>query len=188
MPRRTNRQANTNTPKPKLIVIDTSIFCLYFDISGKNTHETETPASVKETIERETEAGAKMVLPFAVIIETGNHIAHISDGNIRHTKVHEFTTFVTDCLDGNRPWISFNGQDSLYTLDKMKELLEKWKGRAISGDSIGDVSITAIAEFYAGAMPNYEVLIYTLDKGLRAYSPSPANELLIVPAPPRRKK
>lgn len=150
--------------------------------------KTQTPASVKETIERETKAGAKMVLPFAVIIETGNHIGHIDDGNIRRIKVQEFTTFVTDCLDGNRPWIPFNGQDSLYTPDKMKELLEKWKERAISGDSIGDVSITAIADFYAGAMRNYEVLIYTLDEGLSAYSPSPANELLIVPAPPRRKR
>ncbi|MBL7788156.1 MAG: hypothetical protein JNM36_19760 [Chitinophagales bacterium] len=155
-----------------------------------NTHETETPATVRAAIERETVAGAKMILPFVVIIETGNHIAHIADGNIRRIKVEEFTTFVTDCLEGNRPWMPFNGQDRLYTLDKMKELLETWKGRAIPNkDSIGDVSITAIAEFYACAMSNYDVLIYTLDEGLRAYSPSErANELLNVPAPPRRKK
>lgn len=38
---------------------------------------------VKEEFQSAIENGERLVLPISVIIESGNHIAHIADGNAR---------------------------------------------------------------------------------------------------------
>ncbi|NEP43689.1 MAG: hypothetical protein F6K35_32480, partial [Okeania sp. SIO2H7] len=67
----------------KVLIIDTSILCVYFcvylGVPGKETCGSEgnkwDKVKVYEILEKEEKAKTIFVLPLAVIIETGNHIA-----------------------------------------------------------------------------------------------------------------
>lgn len=45
-----------------------------------------------------------LILPIASIIETGNHIAHISDGSIRRAIARSFAQYLRDTADDTAPW------------------------------------------------------------------------------------
>ena len=69
--------------KNKVVIIDTSIMCCWLNISGKETcgsaDDQWDNARVIEYINNQTDLGATLVLPFPVIIETGNHIAQAAE-------------------------------------------------------------------------------------------------------------
>ena len=57
-------------------LVDTSVLVELLDIPGRNNRHEEAKQEYKE-LEKN---GDSFVLPMAAILETGNHIAHISDG------------------------------------------------------------------------------------------------------------
>ena len=66
-------------PKP-LCLVDTSILLNILNVPGKNEHRDEVFAAFREKVD----AGETFFLPLATIIETGNHIGHLPDGNDRY--------------------------------------------------------------------------------------------------------
>ncbi|MDM8548265.1 hypothetical protein [Candidatus Venteria ishoeyi] len=64
----------------KILVIDTSILCVWLEIPGKTTCGTSNDhwdkVRVDDVIAQEEQQGAMFILPLASLIETGNHIAH----------------------------------------------------------------------------------------------------------------
>ena len=59
--------------------VDTSIMTNILNIPSKNEHRDEI-MQVFESLDPSVDF---LVLPVSTIIETGNHIAHISDGRVR---------------------------------------------------------------------------------------------------------
>ena len=63
----------------KVLIIDTSIMCVWIGIPGKETCGPDTDRWDKELVEaflvEEIKEGATLVFPLASMIETGNHIA-----------------------------------------------------------------------------------------------------------------
>lgn len=69
----------------KVLVIDTSVLCVWLKVPGKETcgpsRSLITYEMVSEKIETEKKQGTTFILPLATIIETGNHIAHSAGGS-----------------------------------------------------------------------------------------------------------
>ena len=63
----------------EVIFIDTSILCNIVPVPGFNQDQEEVRAEMKELVEKK----AKFVLPITAVIETGNHIAQLPDGDKR---------------------------------------------------------------------------------------------------------
>ncbi|MCK9314066.1 MAG: hypothetical protein M0P20_08480 [Methanocorpusculum sp.] len=156
--------------KNKVIIIDTSIMCCWLNISGKETcgsaDDQWDNARVIEYINNQTDLGATLVLPFPVIIETGNHIAQAAER--RYECAMEFVKVINKAVDEESPWTAFSRQKGLWDDEKIKELVAVWpefvkeqKGKNLS---MGDLMIKSVADFYAAT--GSEVIILTGDKGL----------------------
>ena len=61
--------------------IDTSVFLNIINVPGRNQQREEVMKELKGLLEQKDVN--TLILPFATIIETGNHIAHCGDGNQR---------------------------------------------------------------------------------------------------------
>lgn len=158
--------------KKKVLIFDTSVLCVWLKVPGKETCGPEDNRLnydvVNTKIEEEKNQGTTFVLPIASIIETGNHIAH-STGD-RHVVGHAFADIISATADQISPWAAFTEQSELWKKENLKVLAERWKESVISGQSLGDASIVDVANYYASA--EFEVEIFTGDKGLKAYEPS----------------
>lgn len=158
--------------KKKVLIFDTSVLCVWLQVPGKETCGPEGNRLnydvVNAKIEEEKSRGTTFVLPIASIIETGNHIAH-STGD-RHAVGHAFADIISATADQISPWAAFTEQSELWKKENLKVLAERWKESVICGQSLGDASIVDVANYYASA--EFEVEIFTGDKGLKAYEPS----------------
>lgn len=165
----------------KVLVIDTSVLCVWLKVPGKETcgssHALITYEMVSKKIDEEKKLGTTFILPLATIIETGNHIAH-SSGD-RKVLGDEFAQIMIASADETSPWAAFTEQSSLWNPENLKKLAEKWKETVISGQALGDASIVEVVNYYTDL--GYEVEIFTGDEGLKAFEPT-------VEVPRRRRK
>lgn len=171
--------------KGKVLIMDTSVLCVWLRVPGKETCGSGDNLldfdKVNAKIQEEQAAGTTFVLPLASIIETGNHIAHVTGD--KHSLGTALADIISKTSDAESPWASFTRQGDLWKSEKLKELAERWKETVVSGQSLGDASIVDVANYYSAA--SFEVEIYTGDKGLKAYEPPQKACLLLRP---RRKK
>jgi len=155
----------------RVLVVDTSILCVLLDVPGKTVCGSQNnlwdKARVDSVLESEKEQGAFLVLPLAVIIETGNHIAHSQNA---WECASAFCEIIKKSLDAESPWVSFSQQDVLWSKENLHTLANEWPEYAKSSFSIGDMTIKMVAEYYAEA--SCTVRILTGDQGLKAYEPS----------------
>ena len=150
----------------KIIVIDTSILCVWLEVYGMETcgpdDDRWTLERVKEKIQEEMDNGSTLVLPLATIIETGNHISQ-SRGD-RYQEAERFKEVLLKSIDNEEPWAAFSEQADLWTDEVLREIGNGWPENAAQGRSIGDLSIQGVAEYYA-KMNRYDVEIFTGDQG-----------------------
>lgn len=165
----------------KVLILDTSILCTWLRVTGKETCGPDKDRwdyeKANTKIQTEITAGTILVLPLASIIETGNHIAQCAGD--RYTLANSFAEFITKAADEKIPWAAFTHQNDLWSKDGLKNLAHRWKERANDGHSLGDASIVDVANYYAEAGNNVEIL--TGDQGLKAHEP------LHKPMIPRRR-
>ncbi|MDE6193741.1 MAG: hypothetical protein K2M83_07130 [Muribaculaceae bacterium] len=164
----------------KVIILDTSILCVWLGIPGMDRIEKkgEMPivcADVEAKLQTEIDGGARIVLPFASVIECGNHITQIKGADPKKY-IDEFADFILKSIDGQEPWDIFTNQTNLFDEENFKKLVEKWRELSMSGISMGDASIIQVAHHYDSN--NFTVEIYTGDTGLKAYEPTPKKEIL----------
>jgi hypothetical protein len=166
----------------KVLIIDTSILCVYLGVAGKETcgpdNDKWDKKRVDEKMKQELEQKATIVLPLATILETGNHISQ-STGE-RYKMAQALAKIMADAADNKTPWAAFTDQSTLWSAGKVKELAAEWPDLAARKLSIGDATIKIVAEDFAKA--GYQVEIFTGDQGLKSYEP------MIPPLVPRRRK
>ena len=135
---------------------------------------------VCNVIETEEHKGTTFVLPLATIIETGNHITHISGDKFSTAKaLHEV---IVKSADESTPWAAFTEQGKLWSPERLKSLSKNWCNKTVnSGQSLGDASIVDVANYYFEM--GFDVEILTGDKGLKAYQPTTIEKLV-----PRRRR
>ena len=165
----------------KVLILDTSVLCCWLRIPGKDTagpsDDQWTPERIDALIEADKQQST-FVLPLASLIETGNHIAQAT--NRRHECAMTLASHICATADAQSPWAAFTDQSALWEPDQLKVLARDWPRLAMGGTSIGDATIKCVAEYYARA--GFQVEILTGDAGLKAYEPAAPP-----PAPPRRR-
>jgi hypothetical protein len=182
--------------KRKVVILDTCLACVWLKVPGKEVvgaaNDQWNTARVQSEITKRTREGYEIVLPIAVMIEMGNHIAQIKQDN-RVEYIERFRFMMSAALEGTSPWILFNNQNELWKRDRLMPLIDTWKTLNEQGEkhSLGDVSILGIATYYRNA--GYEVAILTADSLLKAYEQvnlwhiSPEHHAKDEPLVPRRK-
>lgn len=114
----------------------------------------------------------------ASIIETGNHIAQ-APGD-RFPIAVGLAKVISQAATASSPWAAFTDQAELWREEQLDSLAKTWPDLARSKMSIGDATIRDVAEYYARA--GYDVEIVTGDAGLKAYEPVSKVQV------PRRRK
>lgn len=176
----------------KVLVLDTSVLCVWLRVPGKESCGPDanrlTFDLVDKKITEEIDAGTTLVLPFAVIVETGNHIAQSKDVGTKYALVNRFADYIENTIDAKSPWATFSNENKSYSDDGFKSIVEHWRQSAISGQSFGDAMIVKVAEYYSRY--NATVEIFTGDGGLKAYEPKPAPSIgnMKRKIQPRRRK
>lgn len=167
----------------KVLIMDTSILCVWLQIPGKSTlgegKDSWDYERVNQKIEKEIAANTTLVLPLASIIETGNHIAQ-STGD-RYSLALSFAELIRKTANSETPWAAFTVQSDLWSPEKLNDLANNWPLLAATGLSLGDATIKDVAEYYA--QQRFPVEIFTGDEGLKAYEP----KAVILNVPRRRK-
>jgi hypothetical protein len=80
--------------------IDTSILVNLLDVDGHN----ESVDAVQERFRELEDSTDEMMLPWAAIIETGNHIAQIKNGDRRRLCAQRFSAMLQDTIAERTPW------------------------------------------------------------------------------------
>lgn len=166
----------------KVLIIDTSILCVWLAVPGMETCGPNKDKWDKERIDtkiqEEYEAKSTFVLPLATIIEAGNHISQAAHS--RRERAADLADLMRKSADQTSPWAAFSEQNILWSPEKLKSLADGWPDLAVQKLSLGDATIRDVADYYA--QMGYAVEILTADQGLKAHEPSIPVEI------PRRRQ
>lgn len=83
-----------------IVLMDTCVFCNVLDVPSFNQHRDQILAEFEAYLK----CGATLLLPMAAVLETGNHIAQISNGGMRRKVAERFRDKVSGAIDGSAPW------------------------------------------------------------------------------------
>ncbi len=81
--------------------IDTSVFANILDIPNMNADRKLVIAEFNKLIKSKKD---RLILPYATLIETGNHIAHNGDGRQRRKVAEVFATYLRKPIRNEAPW------------------------------------------------------------------------------------
>jgi hypothetical protein len=167
----------------RILVIDTSILCVWLQVPGKETcgHENDhwNKQRIDAVLKAEEARGTILVLPLATIIETGNHIAQAKTR--RYETARALADLMIAAADERSPWAAFIHQAEFWSPNGLRSLATRWPDQAKAQLSIGDATIVTVAEYYARMGNQVEIL--TGDTGLKQYQPSTP-----IPVPRRRRR
>ena len=115
-------------------LLDTSVILNLLAVPGLAQHREK---SIKRLEELRKGAKADLLLPFVSVIETGNHIAQLSDGGDRHVAARRFVDLVRQTLDGVAPWVVAPLPDP----DRLAACLADFPSYAMRGIGFADRTI-----------------------------------------------
>lgn len=167
----------------KVLVIDTSILCVYLEIPHMDTcgpsNDKWDTERVKAKILEEEQNGTTFILPLATLIECGNHISQTVGGCYELAKA--LSSIIEKAALQTTPWAAFTDQSPLWGREQLIALAQNWPDRC-SEIGIADHTIKDVAEYYSEM--GREVELLTGDAGLKAYEPKAPT----IPIPRRRTK
>ena len=149
----------------KLCLVDTSILLNILNVPNRKQKREEVIATFREKIE----AGETFFLPLATIIETGNHIGHLPDGNDRYGDACTLVQQVKMALEGTSPFVPL---DLCSTEDLRQWMNDFPHGHAVQGRGVGDMMLVGECLRLRERHPSTEVYIWSLDSDLAEYGPS----------------
>ena len=142
--------------------IDTSILTNILEIPGKCQDTTQVKIQFREYVK----AGVTLILPLATIIETGNHIAHIPNGDTRREKAAMLSEYLRRTVANQAPWV-YNHDE--ITDSELASIAAAFPDKAMQGIGIGDLSILEAYKKYCHQNGEHvHVHIWTLDHHLIA--------------------
>lgn len=149
----------------KIHFLDSSVFCNILEIPGRSEHIEETRTELKRIIANSSRE--HIILPFATIIETGNHISHIGDGRLRRSSAEKYCEIMEKTINGKAPWTYYGAQ---MTEDDIKSICSEFPNSVTQGKGIGDLSIIRAYEKYKDETPAIEeIRIWSYDRHLSVY-------------------
>jgi len=148
-----------------ICLIDTTIFCEILNVPDCTANRNE----VMRHLQRHLENGTTLLLPLAVIFETGAHIAQNGDGRLRRDTAERFVEYVREALQGGAPWKPTPFPQN----DEILIWINNFPDVAMTELSFADQSI--IEEFHRQCRLNQgrRVFIWSHDHHLSAYDCRP---------------
>ncbi|RTZ75583.1 MAG: hypothetical protein DSZ00_01695 [Gammaproteobacteria bacterium] len=148
-----------------ICLVDTSIFCNILEVPGR----CQDKQRVVDELEQKIGEESNLLLPLAAIVETGNHIAHCTNGGARRKVAKRFVKQVRMAIEGTAPWVvtPLPGKSDWLTW------LEEFPDTAMRGVGIGDLSILKAFEQQCRLHPMRRVMIWSLDVALDGYDRAP---------------
>ncbi len=145
-----------------IALVDTSVFCNILRVPGYDQDYDQ----VMQGLEHYIRTRVHLLLPVATILETGNHIAHLKNGQVRRQTAVNFVKAVRDALDEQAPWTVSR---PLLDPKDLRDYLAQFPDAAMRGISLGDFSI--IQEYARLCKLHREryIFIWSLDKDLGGY-------------------
>lgn len=148
-----------------IVLVDTSILLNVLNVPGRNQQRD----LILDGLEKRIDANDHLFIPMAVIIETGNHIAHVKDGGLRRQAAERFVHTVRDAIAGVAPWKPLNFPSSHDVIGWLSEFPES----AQRGVGMGDLSIQKewcrLCRQYAMS----RVSIWSVDSDLQGFDYQP---------------
>lgn len=145
--------------------IDTTVFVEILQVPNKYSqlqHEAVMEELNQMIIGRDT-----IILPFATIIETGNHIAQNGDGRQKRECAQRFVECIIKTVEGQAPWSYYGKQ---MTKEDLHDMCNQFCDYAMRGEGFGDLSIIRAYQCYKEQTPAISrIRIWSLDKHLQAY-------------------
>jgi hypothetical protein len=142
-------------------IVDTSILDELLNVPGRSSQYAETVAA----FEARQEEPQRFLLPIAVLIETGNHVAQAPTGDARRKIAKLFVEFARRALTGDSPFVP----TPVPTGEELLGWLDDFPDRAMSGVGMADRSLIALWEAQRDLQPQRRVYIWTLDAHLVSY-------------------
>lgn len=148
-----------------VILVDTGVFLNVLDVPGFNQHVRE----VRQALEGFIEKTDFLLLPIAAIVEGGNHIAQLSNGDDRRCYAKRFVKQVHMALNGDAPWTPTSVPDE----ELLGEWLNEFPNCAMRKVSLGDLTIIKGWEAACERHPTMRVCVWSLDAHLQGYDRRP---------------
>lgn len=154
-----------------IVLLDTSIYLNILKVPGYNMDAQE----VFEEFKKRINAKDSFLLPFATILETGNHISRISDGRLRRVWASNMVKDVEDALNGIAPYRPTSFPDREEFLSWLKAFpdnamrTKKMKKDKNEGGSLSDLTIIKEWDKICKQHPMSRVSIWSLDEDLKGY-------------------
>ncbi|MFR5601099.1 MAG: hypothetical protein ACLTKI_01475 [Lachnospiraceae bacterium] len=143
--------------------IDTSVFTEILNVPNMNDHH----AGVMKELKKMIVGKDTLILPFATIIETGNHIAQNGNGNQKRAAAERFTECILKTVNGQAPW-SYYGEQM--TKEELRVICRDFCDYAMCGEGFGDLSIIRAYERYKAETPAISrIRIWSQDTHLQSY-------------------
>lgn len=144
--------------------IDTSVLANILNVPGKCQKHDEIIKELREHTERKD----ILILPLATIIETGNHISHISNGDARWKCANNMKILLENTINNKAPWAYNNNE---IDKDSILRIADKFPDAAMCDKmGMGDLSIIEASRKYKDEHNGLvTVHIWTLDHHLKSY-------------------
>ena len=142
-------------------IVDTTVLCNILRVPDMDQQRERAAHELREAL-RQNDV---LLLPIAVIYETGNHIAQNGDGRVRRNIARAFVELVQKAFSGEIPFTP----TPLHDADEMLEWIAEFPNRAGEGIGFGDLSIRRIFERQCELNHSRRVLIWSYDKHLQSY-------------------
>lgn len=144
-------------------IVDTTVFCNLLEVPGRDQERQRA----KGELARHVEGGVRLLLPLAVVYETGNHIAQ-STGD-RHAAASRFAREVRKALRGENPFAPAR----IHDLEEIESWLGDFSSRAASGIGLADLSIISLWEQQRRLNRRRRVFVWSYDEHLSGYDAAP---------------
>ncbi|MEH0423835.1 hypothetical protein [Streptomyces sp. B21-083] len=157
---------------PVVDFLDTSVFVEILDVPFMNDRRAEVVAEMDARLK----AGVRFVLPTATVVETGNHVFQIKQGEARRRCADSFMRLLRKTALGQAPWVlherTWDGPFLGALCDGGSTGMNLTEHAARQQLGTGDLSIVAERDLYA-ARVQAEVRIWTLEATMGTWAELP---------------
>lgn len=148
-----------------IVIVDTSIFLNILGVPGK----AQDREKVRSVLEKLVDERAELLLPMVALVEAGNHIAQLKNGDDRRRFMKELVNITRQALRGEASWVLVPYPDPA----ELEDSLHRLPDDATRGLGFADASIVAVWERQRRRWPTRRVAIWSVDSHLSAYDHLP---------------
>lgn len=142
--------------------VDTCVLTNLLDIPGFNQDRDE----VKRIYREKEESNDTFVIPLAVLVETGNHIAQLK-GDRKYPIAESFSKLIREAIQGSNGFVV----TPEITLEQIGEIMAGFPDSVVRQDrGFGDLSIISqFEDYWKNKQPLGKMCIWSLDHHLQGF-------------------